>query len=421
MVTSDTVQKRSAEPEPEPVPQEGSLAALEQEYASLIKDVTTFLTFGSQTGFQVPATVAHPPLAVPLISAYINPVATNLPASQVAPSAAAPTNPSPGGVAYHKVYRQTQQLFSEDGNECQTEYGEWFYMTNNVKNLTHQSAADHIARDQFIKNGYLTDTQDTNFRAISDDWPVFGLAVDLGSVKKSVSTLFGIALSQPQAIQFEATKNGVQTQNSLWTSYFGNEYDAIDFFYGDYSTAMSMSTSLDNQIATDSKAAGGDNYNILTSLAFRQTFAALEFTGTPNNILAFQKEISSDGNVNTVDMIFPSHPLFIYINPAILKMMLDPLFINQEAGNWPFQYSIHDVGAHYPNATGHSDGNAEAQPLEESGNMIIMTLAYAQRANDNAYLTKHYSILRQWNTYLIEEALIPQDQISTDDFAGSLA
>lgn len=53
--------------------------------------------------------------------------------------------------------------------------------------------------------------------------------------------------------------------------------------------------------------------------------------------------------------------------------------------------------------------------------MIIMTLAYAQRANDSAYLSTHYDLLRQWNEYLIEEALIPANQISTDDFAGSLA
>ena len=53
--------------------------------------------------------------------------------------------------------------------------------------------------------------------------------------------------------------------------------------------------------------------------------------------------------------------------------------------------------------------------------MLIMTLAYAQRANDNAYLSKHYPILRQWNDYLVNDSLIPANQISTDDFAGSLA
>lgn len=53
--------------------------------------------------------------------------------------------------------------------------------------------------------------------------------------------------------------------------------------------------------------------------------------------------------------------------------------------------------------------------------MLIMTLAYAQRANDDAYLAQHYDILKQWTGYLVAEALIPQNQISTDDFAGSLA
>jgi len=54
------------------------------------------------------------------------------------------------------------------------------------------------------------------------------------------------------------------------------------------------------------------------------------------------------------------------------------------------------------------------------GNMLIMTLAYSQRTQDTAYLTTHYKILKQWTQYLIDEALIPQNQISTDDFAGNL-
>lgn len=62
----------------------------------------------------------------------------------------------------------------------------------------------------------------------------------------------------------------------------------------------------------------------------------------------------------------------------------------------------------------------EMQPLEECGDMLIMTLAYAQRANDNAYLAQNYDILKQWTGYLVSEALIPANQISTDDFAGAL-
>lgn len=54
------------------------------------------------------------------------------------------------------------------------------------------------------------------------------------------------------------------------------------------------------------------------------------------------------------------------------------------------------------------------------GNMIIMSLAYAQRTNDNAWLAENYDLLRQWNEYLIEDSLIPASQLSTDDFLGPL-
>jgi hypothetical protein len=132
------------------------------------------------------------------------------------------------------------------------------------------------------------------------------------------------------------------------------------------------------------------------------------------------KEISSDGNVQTVDVIFPFHPILLYTNPNLLKLMLDPLFENQESDQYPNMYSMHDLGSSYPNGTGHPDGHDEPQPLEECGNMLIMTLAYYQHTADVSYLFKHYGILKQWTQYLIEEALIPADQISTDDFAGSL-
>jgi len=159
----------------------------------------------------------------------------------------------------------------------------------------------------------------------------------------------------------------------------------------------------------------------ITSLSARQAFGATQLVGNTTKQYLFLKEISSDGNVQTVDVIFPFHPILIYLEPSLVKLMLDPLFENQESGQYPNTYSMHDLGAHYPNGTGHPDGLDEKQPLEECGNMLIMTLAYAQRTNDNAYLTQHYKILDQWTQYLIQEALIPADQISTDDFAGSLA
>lgn len=133
------------------------------------------------------------------------------------------------------------------------------------------------------------------------------------------------------------------------------------------------------------------------------------------------KEISSDGNINTVDVIFPAHPIFLYTNPELLDLLLKPLYEFQESGKYPNSYAMHDIGSNYPNATGHADGKDEAMPLEECGNMVIMSLAYAQRAGNTSYLQAHYDMLNVWTSYLIEDALYPSNQISTDDFAGSLA
>lgn len=207
----------------------------------------------------------------------------------------------------------------------------------------------------------------------------------------------------------------------MWTNYYPTELDALAFFHTDYATAAGLATAFDNQVASDSSAKGGAEYVTLTSLAARQAFGTTQLAGTSDTPYLFLKEISSDGNVQTVDVIFPFHPILIYTNPTLLKLLLDPLFINQESGQYPNKYSMHDLGTHYPNATGHASGNDEQQPLEECGNMLIMSLVYAQRAKDTAYLSQHYAILDQWTQYLIQEALIPASQISTDDFAGALA
>jgi len=178
---------------------------------------------------------------------------------------------------------------------------------------------------------------------------------------------------------------------------------------------------IDHKIAVDSLAAGGQNYLTITSLSARQAFGAVQLCGTTSKPYLFLKEISSDGNIQTVDVLFPALPIFIYTNPILVKYLLDPLFENQEAGQFPQTYAMHDLGPNYPRAIGYTSGGGEAMPLEECGNMIIATLAYSQRAKDTAYLTQHYSILKQWTGYLVKEALIPANQLSTDDFQGSLA
>ncbi|KAI0505937.1 glutaminase GtaA [Xylaria bambusicola] len=323
------------------------------------------------------------------------------------------------GVAYHTFYRQTQTEITESGEL--PNWGTFYWSTGDVDGLTYQSASDVIVRAAFKNDGVLPNTKDTNFRAISNNWPVFGFAKDLGSVgSDSVNTLFTIGLTQDNAIQLLGEGSGLTTYPALWKSYFDSDLAAVTFFYDDYSTAADLATELDDKVAADSLAAAGQDYLTITSLSVRQTFGALQFTGTDSDPVVFLKEISSNSDIQTVDVIFPAIPLILYTNPDLLKYLLEPLFLNQENGHYPNTNAIHDLGT-FPLAKGYPDGTDEPQPLEECGNMIIMVLAYAQRTDDVDYLKEHYEILQQWAGYLIEESLIPADQISTDDFAGSLA
>lgn len=138
-----------------------------------------------------------------------------------------PKKPAPNGIAYHKFYRQTQLLFSEIND--QTEYGNWYWATDNIAGLTHQSGADADVRSAFTSKGVLSNTNDTDFRAINDRYPVFGFAVDLGSVAAgSVSTLFTLGLTQEEAVQFDGS-GGVVSLPSLWTSYYPTDTAAVSF------------------------------------------------------------------------------------------------------------------------------------------------------------------------------------------------
>ncbi|KAE9368523.1 DUF1793-domain-containing protein [Stipitochalara longipes BDJ] len=309
-------------------------------------------------------------------------------------------------------------LFSETND--QADWGNWYFGTKKVDGLTFQSGADKAIRGAFQSKGKLANTKDANFRPINKDFPVFGFSVDLGSVTDPVSTLFTLNLMQEQAIRFES-QTGNTSLNSLWASYFSKETNALSFFYNDYPTALNQATALDDKIERDSIAIGSQDYLTITSLSVRQAFGATQLVGDLAKQYFFIKELSSDGNIQTVDVIYPFYPILLYLEPSLTKLMLDPLFENQESGHFFRNFAMHDLGSHYPNATGHHDGTDELQPLEERGNMLILALAYAQRANDIEYLIIHYKILKQWTEYLVEETLLPANQMSTDDFAGWLS
>jgi hypothetical protein len=249
--------------------------------------------------------------------------------------------------------------------------------------------------------------------------PVFALSRDLGKVTNNwVQTVFTIGIAQTEGIQWVGQAADPQSVPSLWTSYF-KENDLVSFFHQDYDYAMHYSNRLDIRVKRDSIAAGGDDYATITTLAVRQTWGALAYTGTSSDPLIFLKEISSNSDIQTVDVIFPAFPILLYFNPRLLKYLLEPLLINDRY-HYPNDFAQHDLGR-FPRALGYPQGNDEHMPLEECGNMIIMMLAYSQWTHDDKYLSNNWDLLVKWAQYMIKDAKIPANQLSTDDFAGHLA
>ncbi|KAL2198179.1 hypothetical protein P885DRAFT_34650 [Corynascus similis CBS 632.67] len=322
-------------------------------------------------------------------------------------------------IVYHKFFRRTQEEFRE-ANEIAS-WGTWYLATRADEGLTWQIGADEAVRGQFAGNRRLSNTKESNFRPVSEQWPVFALSHDLGDVEEDeVERVFTLGLVQEQVINFAGESGQLAAVPGLWSSYYPDEISALVAFYNDYEHASETSSALDQQIQSDSEDAAGEDYAIVTTLAVRQTFGALQYAGTASKPYIFLKEISSNSDIQTVDVIFPAYPIFMYLNASLGRYLLDPLFENQESGAYPNKHAIHDLGT-FPVARGYPNGDDEPMPLEECGNMIIMVLAYAQRTGDNAYLSDHYPILSQWAEFLVDESLIPADQLSTDDFAGTLA
>jgi len=330
----------------------------------------------------------------------------------------------------------------------------------------------------FSRTGTLQNAVDDRYRGIMDEEPVFAFAKSFklnssssSSKPTTDSVLFTIAHVQDPVVQF-ASARGLTLMKPLWASFIPSVVDLLKFHYFDFETTDKLASNYSLQLAKDAYASGADDYVDIVALSARQAIGATVFAGTPDNPILFLKEISSDGNLQTIDVIYPAFPFFLYTNPRWLVYLLEPLIEHTLSGQYPNKYAMHDLGSSFPNATGHSDGRDEYMPVEECGNILIMGLALinslkydtdesagsiwstlgSNSFNDDPaaspfallidnveglddswggstkgikqaqkWVKRSYRLWKQWTEYLIESTLEPHNQLSTDDFAGWLA
>ncbi len=320
------------------------------------------------------------------------------------------TEYSKEGLNILKVGTKKQELLSKTGDDVRIDWGYLYMAVPNsdkvIQNITSKSNALYsLSKKKDVAQTKMDGTQ-----------LVLNTVIDCGKVGNSAVEQH-IMLGYDDLISVEYFGQKLRP----WWNKDGNETieHQLKLAEQDYSSLMSKCAAFDKQLHTDALNSGGETYAKLCNIAYRQAIAAHKLVEGPNKeILFLSKENNSGGFINTVDVTYPSSPLFLIYNPDLMKGMMNAIFYFSESGKWNKPYPAHDLGS-YPKANGQTYG--EDMPIEEAGNMVVLAGTIAKAEGNADYAKQHWATLTTWANYLAENGLDPKNQLSTDDFAGHLA
>lgn len=227
----------------------------------------------------------------------------------------------------------------------------------------------------------------------------------------------------------------------LWTEKFKNIKTVISFFFKNREEMYKKVLEWNNKISNDAERYGKD-FKLITTCAIRQVLAAHKLVRAENGkLLYFSKECFSNGCINTVDVSYPSIPLFLLYSPSLVEGMLNGICEFARLDLWKcFDFAPHDLGQ-YPVANGQVYALSEEynnkrkelykysnqdiynfefqMPVEESANMLIMSYAYTKFSKNISFILENFDLLSRWAEYLYDQGVELEHQLCTDDFAGA--
>lgn len=326
---------------------------------------------------------------------------------------------------YARVGATPNNPLSRNGDGIQLNWG-YLYLAGYNGNVTVDNPFTVLS--QFSRTGAL-DPMPANTKTGTAqgfyDYPTLAYVHDFGNIREPASTYTVIGYDDVYAMQYFD-----QNYKGYWTKKNATIEQVFEDLHTNYEDIMQRCRELDGVIYADGYNAGGKEYAELLSGSYRQVIAAHKlFEDSHGHLLFFSKENYSGGMVNTLDVTYPSQPLFLLYNVDLAKAMLTSVMEYAESDRWGFDFAPHDIGR-YPLANGQvytiakPDANGGFQnnmPIEESGNMLCLMATIALIDGNVNYPLPYWNTLQKWADYLSQYGQDPENQLCTDDFAGHLA
>jgi len=312
------------------------------------------------------------------------------------------------GLSILKAGTVSQPVLKKKGDDLRIDWGYMYAAVPNSKNEIQYITTQEDALTSFVTNKYTstaTGGQQLSLNTVLN-FSTIGTQPKEQFVELGYDDLYSVQYFGQNLMPWWK-QGGMTIEKELSNAASG------------YSTVMKKCDAFNRSMYGDAVKAGGVNYANLCVLAYRQSISAHQLLKSPEgDILFLSKENFSNGSINTVDVTYPSAPLYLLYNPHLLEGMLNGIFHYCESSLWKHNFAAHDLGT-YPLANGQTYG--ENMPVEESGNMIILTDAIVKAEGNAAFAKKHWKTLTTWAAYLSNNGFDPGNQLCTDDFAGHLA
>jgi hypothetical protein len=309
-----------------------------------------------------------------------------------------------------------QTFLAPAGDDTRIDWG-YAYVAAPTAETTSAIGGNDTMLQSFVTGGKLPAADDAHLpRAANDDQPVLAFAYDLGSVaEKPIERHLIVAYDEIWSILYF----GKQIP-PYWRRDGAQPADMLQSAEKDYPDLVKRCAAFDSDLMADMTKVGGAHYAQITALAYRQCLCGCGLAADSNKQpLLFTKENTSNGDIATVDVIFPMDPIFVFISPTLAKASLVSVLDYGASPRWKFPCAPHDLGT-YPVARGTDDGG-EAMPVEESGNILILMDGIAHAEGNAKFCDRWWPKLTEWAQYLEQFGLDPEEQLCTDDFMGHLA